>query len=179
MNEGSMIGIPAPRALQSRSIPGVHLGKNHRIERGSTIFANVFIGKDFSCGEMVLIRDQVAIGDNVTLGKRVCIGPNVCIESKATIGSDVTIPAGTVIHEGVFIGQNTRFLNPPGNFLNPQTVRPIQLKDYCVIGANCCITGGITIGEYSRIAAGTRVSQNVPSKVYALGNPLEFQSLND
>ena len=48
---------------------------------------------------------------------------------------------------------------------------PITVKDGCWIAGNVTICGGVTIGEGSVIGAGSVVTRDIPSGVFAAGNP--------
>lgn len=101
------------------------------------------IGKNFSRGEFVVIKENTLIGDNVRIDDRVSIGKNV------NIGNCCHIMSGAVIKDNVTIG------------------------DYCIIRENCVIggwgfgfsrdehdvpirlphVGGVTIGNYVEVGA--------------------------
>ncbi|ALZ88703.1 acetyltransferase [Aerococcus urinaeequi] len=94
--------------------------------------------------------------ENITLGK------NVFINS----GTHFQDQGGIVIGEGAFIGHNVVLatinhdLYPKNNRKNHYA--PIVLKDNVWIGSNATITSGVTIGEWSVVAAGAVVTKDVP-----------------
>ena len=52
--------------------------------------------------------------------------------------------------------------------------KPVVLKENCFIGANTIISKGVTIGENSVIAAGSRIIKDVPANEVWGGNPSKF-----
>lgn len=64
--------------------------------------------------------------------------------------------------------------NGPKNKLSrlyPPKMAPVIIGRDCWIGANATILPGITIGDFSVVAAGSVVTKDVPSGVLVAGNP--------
>lgn len=55
--------------------------------------------------------------------------------------------------------------------LYPAMTAPVVIGANCWIGANATILPGVTIGDFSVVAAGAVVTKNVPSGVVVAGNP--------
>ncbi|HNR69604.1 MAG TPA: acyltransferase, partial [bacterium] len=53
-------------------------------------------------------------------------------------------------------------------------VAPIHIKKYAWLGINVTILPNVTIGEGSVISAGSVVSENIPNRVVARGNPAQI-----
>jgi acetyltransferase-like isoleucine patch superfamily enzyme len=49
--------------------------------------------------------------------------------------------------------------------------KPITVGNDCWIGAGAIICGGVTIGDRTTIGAGSIVTRDIPSDVFAAGNP--------
>jgi len=80
-----------------------------------------------------------------------------------------------VIGDGVFIGHNV-VLTTINHDLFPKNKRknhyaPIVLKNNVWIGSNATITSGVTIGEWSVVAAGAVVTKDVPPYTVVGGVP--------
>ena len=126
------------------------------------------------------------------LGKHCNVGDHCFIEAGVTIGDNVTIKNHTAIWEGVtladnvFVGPNVVFTND----LRPRSPRlPLVAERYrtkawlsktivregASLGANAIILGGLEIGEYALIGAGTLVTKNVPPYALVLGSPGRVQ----
>lgn len=113
------------------------------------------IGKEIDESFRVFPPFYTDFGKNITLGK------NVFINS----GTHFQDQGGIVIGDGAFIGHNVVLatinhdLYPKNNRKNHYA--PIVLKDNVWIGSNATITSGVTIGEWSVVAAGAVVTKDV------------------
>jgi len=112
------------------------------------------------------IGDETFIGPFVEITRGVRVGRRCKIESHSFLCDSVTIG------DDVFIGHGVMFTND----LYPTVFRHVVYKSITVcngasIGTNATIIGGIEIGTYSIIGAGSVVTKNVPSFSIAAGNP--------
>ncbi len=79
----------------------------------------------------------------------------------------------------IIIGNNTVFsfknviINSSHDFLDFHTVigKSVEIGDNCWITSNCTILGGVKIGSNTVIGAGSVVVSDIPSGVFAAGNP--------
>lgn len=135
-------------------------------------------------GEGTTIWQYCVILKNAVIGKNCNINFNVFIENDVIIGDNVTIKPGVQIWDGLRIGNNV-FIGPNVTFTNDFTPRSKQypenflitnIEDGASIGANSTIIGGITIGKYSMIGAGSVVTKNVPDHTLWYGNPAVFKA---
>lgn len=53
----------------------------------------------------------------------------------------------------------------------PELAFPITIGDHCWLGGGVIVCPGVTIGERSVIGAGSVVTKDIPSGVFAAGNP--------
>lgn len=131
------------------------------------------IGKGSKIWAFVHVLKGAVIGENA----------NICdhcfIENDVTIGNNVTIKCGVYLWDGIKI-ENNVFIGPSATFTNDIFPRSkntkyiqqkILLKIGSSIGANATILGGITIGEYALIGAGSVITKDVPDFAIAFGNP--------
>jgi len=95
------------------------------------------------------------IPDTTTIGSRFNIfhGQSLIIHSNTIIGDNVTVRHNTTIGNSRFGGECPVICNGVD------------------IGANSIIIGKVTVGENSKIAAGSVVVKNVPSNSIVAGNP--------
>ena len=103
---------------------------------------------------------------NVTIGERVSFGGNVFIlaNEKVSIGSD------TMIAHGVNIITSTH--DPSNHPMWLERIdRPVEIGKHVWIGVNAIILPGLSIGDYSIIAAGCVVTTHVPRKAVVMGVP--------
>jgi len=103
----------------------------------------------------------VEIHPGAVLGRRLLIdhGMGVVIGETATVGSDVTL------YQGVTLGGT----GSPAD--NAQRKRHPTLCDGVFVGNNANILGNITIGENSRVGAGSVVLRDVPPNSTVVGVP--------
>lgn len=104
-------------------------------------------------------------------GKNITIGKNVFINS----GCHFQDQGGIEIGDGVLIGHNV-VLATINHAIAPSEKRknyyaPIKIGNNVWIGSNTTVLPGVTIGEWSVIAAGTVVTKDVPPYTVVGGVP--------
>lgn len=136
-----------------------NIGKNTNIWQFCVILENARIGNNCNINAGVLVENDVLIGDNVT------------------VKSGVQIWDGITLEDNVFIGPNVTFINDflPRSKQYPKEFLKTKIKRFSSIGANSTIIGGITIGEYAMIGAGSVVSKSVGVQELWYGNPATFK----
>lgn len=136
-----------------------NIGENTNIWQFCVVLKNAQIGSNCNINAQVLIENDVIVGDNVT------------------IKSCVQIWDGITLEDNVFIGPNVTFTN---DFL-PRSKQYLKeflkttIKKSASIGANSTIVGGITIGEYAMIGAGSVVTKDVGKQELWYGNPAKHK----
>ena len=132
-----------------------------------------------SIGEGTQIWQYSVILEDAIIGKDCNINCHTFIENDVKIGDRVTVKSGTYIWDGitiaddVFLGPNVTFVNDnyPRSKLYPKTFQKILIEKFVSVGANATILGGIQIGEYALIGAGSVVTKSVPAFSLVRGNP--------
>lgn len=132
---------------------------------------------DCDIGEGTVIYDQVNLY-KCKIGRNCKIDAFVYIEGGVKIGNNVKIRAFTFIPEGVEIEDDV-FIGPGVMFTNDKYPRvrgrwrllKTRIKKGASIGARAVICPGVTIGEYSIVAAGAVVTKDVPPYAIVAGNP--------
>lgn len=106
---------------------------------------------------------EIKYPENITFGHRVIIGPRCTIGAAAPIffGDHVRISKGVVV-ETAGLDFATE---PPYKGL----LRPIRIERGVWLGTRAIVLGGVTIGEYSIIGAGTVISRDVPAHSIVTG----------
>ena len=135
--------------------PGLHAVWGHRISHvlwhaGLRLPARVL-------AQCVRFATGIEIHPAATLGRRLFIdhGQGVVIGETAIVGDDVTL------YQGVTLGGTGK----------ERGKRHPTLCDHVLVGNNANILGDITIGENSRVGAGSVVLQDVPPNSTVVGVP--------
>jgi UDP-2-acetamido-3-amino-2,3-dideoxy-glucuronate N-acetyltransferase len=130
----------------SSDVQSKKIGRNTKVWQFVVILSNAQIGKDCNINSHVFIENDVVIGNGVT------------------IKSGVQLWDGIRIHDKVFVGPNVTFTNDlvPRSKQYPEKFQQTTVEQGASIGANSTIIGGITIGKYSLIGAGSIVTKNIP-----------------
>lgn len=151
-------------------------------------------GKNFKCGENVIIEKDVVVGHNVRLGHNIVLKSGTRIMNdvvlsdyvKTTgvciIGNGVDVRTGACISRSVIINDNA-FIGPEVMTNHTKNVahRRPHLKEFqlitrigygAVIGSDSALVAGLTIGDNVVIAAGSNVYKDVLEPGVYGRNPL-------
>jgi bifunctional UDP-N-acetylglucosamine pyrophosphorylase/glucosamine-1-phosphate N-acetyltransferase len=148
---------------------GVRVGNNTRI-RAFSYIEGTEIGKDCEIGPFARLRPKSSLGNKVTVGNFIEVNrshlqdgaksKHVSYLGDVTIGKKSNIGAGTV------------FANYDGFFKHDSRV-----GENVFIGSNSTIVSPITIGKDAIIAAGSTITDNVPTN--AMGMARQKQMTKD
>ena len=136
--------------------------------------------KDITVGVGTRIYDQVnlykcKIGKNCKIDAFVYIEGGVIIGDNVKIRAFTFIPEGVEIEDGVFIGPGVIFTNDKyPRAKGKWKLLKTKVKKGASIGAGAVILPGITIGQYSLVAAGSVVTKDVPDYAIVKGNPAKI-----
>ena len=113
---------------------------------------NTYVGKGchFNYNLTVLDCGRVDVGDDVF------IGPNCTLAT----------PVHPMLSE-----ERKAKMKEDGTKYDLEYAKPIVLKNGVWLASNVVVCGGVTIGENSVIGAGSVVTRDIPSGVFAAGNP--------
>jgi len=106
-------------------------------------------------------------GFNIHVGARVYMNFQCTILdcNRVEIGDDV------MIGPGVHIYTATHPVDPDERVEGPEQALPVRIGSRVWIGGRAVILPGVTIGEGTTIGAGSVVTQDIPPRVLAVGNP--------
>ena len=135
------------------------------------------IGRNTYIWQYCVILEGATIGDNCNINAHVLIENNAKIGNCVTIKSGVQIWSGVTLKDNVFIGPNVTFTNDftPRSKQRPTKFLKTTLKQGASLGANSTIIGGLTIGKYAMIGAGSVVTKNVSDYALVYGNPAQLK----
>jgi UDP-2-acetamido-3-amino-2,3-dideoxy-glucuronate N-acetyltransferase len=130
------------------------------------------IGEDTNIWQFVVILPGAVIGRKCNINAHCFIENDVLIGDNVTLKCGVALWDGIVLEDFVQVGPNVTFTND----LYPRakqkfTLLKTTVKSGASIGANATIIGGITIGEFALIGAGSVVTKSVSNNSLWVGNP--------
>ncbi len=147
----------------------------------ATIHATADVSPKANIGDGTKIWHQAQIREDAEIGERCIIGKNVYIDFKVKIGNgckvqnNVSIYYPAELQDDVFVGPSVTFTNDlyPRAFLWDESRHtPLTLlKKGSSVGADSVLIGGITLGEYAMVGAGSVVTKSVPNHGLVHGNP--------
>ncbi len=182
--------------------PKSTLGKDTIIGPYAIIDKDVQIGNNCEIGPHVNIKPNVIIGNNCKVLNSSAIGldpqdlkyngenTNLIIGNNTTIREFCSINRGTIDSNETVIGNNSllmAYVHVAHDCIvgdNVILANGVQLGGHVIIQNNVTV-GGMTpvhqfcqLGEYSFVAGGYRVVQDVPPYILAQGEPLRYYGLN-
>lgn len=164
--------------------PDVHVGAGCRLEARATLECRVRLGEGVRIGtgsclggppQDLKYRDEptwVEIGDRTIIREYSTVNRGTAASGRTTIGADCFIM--TYVHvahdcrlgDGVLVANGTQFAGH------------VTVEEHAVISGLVAVHQFATIGGYAFVGGMTRVSQDVPPFVKAVGNPCELYGLN-
>lgn len=131
------------------------------------------IGKDTQVWQFAIILKGATIGENCNINCHTFIENDVIIGNNVTVKAGVYVWDGIKVEDNVFIGPNVTFTNDkfPRSKQRPDQFQNTLIKKGASIGANSTILGGLTIGEFAIVAAGSMVTKDVPAFSLVKGHP--------
>lgn len=165
------IGVP-PGNAKSNSI-STSIGEGAVIRSKTIIYAGNKIGKSFTTGHMVMIRENNTIGDSVSIGTQTIIEHSVIIGDRARVHSGAFIPEFTKIEYGAWIGPRVCITNSkyPASKKSKDYLHGVTICRKARIGASVTILPGCTIGEQALVGSGSVVTKDIPAFAVVVGNP--------
>lgn len=166
------------------------IGFCSRIGHGATAEEPVRIGNGVRIGAFCLIEAGAQLAERIEVdhycriacGVRVGAGTRILyraqIFDEVTIGTNCII-AGELVDRTV-VGDNVTFqgntahahTDPTGDWDKTDEPSPV-IKSGSVVGVNALLIGGITIGPRAYVAAGERVTCDVPEEMVLKGGELK------
>ena len=134
------------------------------------------IGSNTNIWQFVVILENATVGNNCNINCHCFIENRVFIGNNVTIKSGVYLWDGITIDDDVFIGPNVTFTNDkfPRSKQYPEFFSEIFIEKSASVGAGAIVLGGIRIGKFSLIAAGSIVTKDVPEYAMVKGSPAKI-----
>ena len=135
---------------------GAQLGAGSRVWHWAHICSGAKIGSSCSFGQNVFVGNDVVIGNNVKVQNNVSIYDAVTLEDDVFCGPSMVF---------------TNVFNPRSGVIRKDEYRRTLVKRGVTIGANATIVCGVSLGEYSFIAAGAVINKDVKPFALMAGVP--------
>jgi UDP-N-acetylglucosamine acyltransferase len=170
--------------------PFAIVGENCRIGDGCVIAARATLERN------VILGDGVTVGIGTVLGgdpqdlkfkgelTTVEIGDGTTIREYTTINRGTTQSYKTTVGKGCFIMSYVHLAHDCHIGDGVILVNSVQLAGHVTVGDKAIIAGQsaahqfVKIGQYSFVGGCSRISQDVPPYVKAVGNPIKLYGLN-
>lgn len=139
----------------------VEIGMDTVIHPNTTIKSGVVIGEDCNIGPNAYIREGCKLADKVKVGsfveiKKAIIAdgskvPHLSYMGDCEIGTKCNIGCGTITCN--YDGKNKH---------------KTKIGDNCFIGSNVNLVAPVTLGDHVLVAAGSTITQDVPSEALSI-----------
>jgi len=157
--------------------------KDVRVHQTALIEEGVHIGPHSSVWDSVHIRSNARLGHHCIVGEKTYIAYDVRIGDYVKINSFVYIPTGVTIEDKVMLSAGCVFVND--KYPRAYDVREKELassdpneetletfvREGATVGAAATVLGGLQIGRYAMVGAGSVVTKSVPDHGLVVGNP--------
>jgi UDP-N-acetylglucosamine acyltransferase len=163
---------------------GVVIGDHARLSARATLEHNVRLGRNVSVGIGAVVggapqdrtyRDEetwVEIGDDTVIREYVTI-------NRATVATGTTrVGRGCYLMSYVHLGHDCQVGDHVTIANATEASGHVNIQDHANLSGLIAIHQFVTIGAYAFVGGGTRVNQDVPPFVKAVGNPMELYGLN-
>lgn len=139
------------------------------------------IGADTLIWQFSVILKGAVVGSNCNINCHTFIENDVVIGNNVTVKSGVYLWDGITVEDYVFIGPNVTFTNDkvPRSKQYPTSFDRTVLRQGASIGAGATVLGGVEIGRYALIGAGSLVTKDVPDFALVYGSPAKVQGWVD
>jgi UDP-2-acetamido-3-amino-2,3-dideoxy-glucuronate N-acetyltransferase len=135
---------------------GAQIGAGTKVWHFCHVMPGAVIGERCSLGQNVVVMNGTRVGDN------------------CKIQNNVSIYEGVELEDDVFCGPSmvfTNVLNPRSHVSRKHEYQRTLVKRGTSIGANATIVCGVTLGEYSFVAAGAVITKDVLPYALMAGVP--------
>jgi len=178
LGDGVQIGAFAIIGEGCELGPGVVIAPRATLERNVKLAANVKIGSGSIIGgdpQDLKYRGEhttVEIGENTTVREYTTINRGTMHSMKTVIGRNSFLMSYVhVAHDG-HVGDGVILAN------GTQLAGHVTVEDKAIISGLSAVHQFVRIGKFSFVGGCSRVSQDVPPFIKAVGNPIKLYGLN-
>lgn len=112
-----------------------------------------------------LIHPSAEVSSSAIIGAGTVVMPGCHVNADARIGQHCIINTSAIVEHDCLVADFTHIA--PGTVLTGM----VKVGSLTLIGANCTVVPGKSIGNHCLIAAGSVVTTDIPDNVLARGNP--------
>lgn len=141
------------------------IGPDTNVWAYAHVMAGACVGDHCNIGDHAFVEAGAVVGNNVTLKNHVLIWEGITIEDDVFVGPGVIFTNDQFPRSRRMPGAKQRYAQK-SNWLLSTVVR-----HGCSIGAAATICPGITLGNYSMVAAGSVVTKDVDPYALVVGSP--------
>jgi UDP-N-acetylglucosamine acyltransferase len=164
--------------------PGVEIGDRSRLSARVTLECNVRLGRNVSVGIGAVLggapqdrtyRDEetsVEIGDDTVIREYVTVNRATAATGTTRVGEGCYLMSYVHLGHDCQVGDHVTIANAT------EASGHVNIQDHATLSGLIAIHQFVTIGAYAFVGGGTRVNQDVPPFVKAVGNPMELYGLN-
>jgi UDP-N-acetylglucosamine acyltransferase len=164
--------------------PQVTVGDRCRIGPRATLQQNVRLAEDVLVGDGSILGGDpqdlkykgeetwVEIGQGAIVREYSTINRGTAATSKTTVGSRCFIMTHVHLAHDCHVGDDVVIANAT------QCAGHVTIHDRAILSGLNAVHQFVTIGTYSFVGGGSRVNQDIPPYVKAVGNPMELYGLN-
>ncbi len=159
------LGYSTPLAKR----PALDIGAGSLIRSHSIFYSGSSFGDGLVTGHRVTVRENTIAGPNLHLGTLCDIQGDCVFGAYCRLHSNVHVGKHSTVGNFVWIFPYTVLTNDP---TPPSETRlGVTLEEYSVIATHSVLLPGVTIGQHALVGAGSVVSQDIPARTLATGNP--------
>jgi acetyltransferase-like isoleucine patch superfamily enzyme len=152
-----------------------------RIHPTAEVADGAEIGSGTTIWNQAQVRERARIGAGCVIGKNVYVDAGVVVGNRVKVQNNASLYRGSTIEDGAFIGphvcltndRHPRAVNPDGSLKADADwqVAPILVRAGASLGAGSVVIGGVTIGRWALVGAGSVVTHDVADHELVAGNP--------
>lgn len=164
--------------------PNVIIGDRCRIGPRATLHRNVLLASDVSVGDGSILGGDpqdlkyggeetwVEIGPETIIREYSTINRGTSATLKTTVGARCFIMTYVHLAHDCHVGDDVVIANAT------QCAGHVTIHDRAILSGLNAVHQFVTIGTYAFVGGGSRVNQDIPPYVKAVGNPMELYGLN-
>lgn len=155
----------------------LELGPGARIRSGSVVYAGTQVGRGFTTGHNIVLREECVLGDDVSIWANSVVDYGCRIGHRVKIHTNCYVAQFTVIEDDAFLAPGVSIANDlyPGDETSAELMAGPVIEAGAQIGVGVTLLPYVRIGAGAIIGSGSVVSRDIEPGVVAYGNPARPQ----